>query len=66
MNLPSVSDKILESAGCMKTGDSFFDDALAEIRSKRRPLPSDVEDLTNDSFFSKVINDIINYLLDLF
>ncbi|XP_046647466.1 uncharacterized protein LOC124337500 [Daphnia pulicaria] len=57
MNLPSVSDQILESAGCMKSGDKFFDDALAEIRSKRRPLPSDVQDLTNDSFFSKDMAD---------
>ncbi len=54
LNLPSVSDQILESAG-MKTRDSFFDDALAEIKSKRRPHNADVDDLTNDPFFSKVI-----------
>ncbi|KAK4002251.1 hypothetical protein OUZ56_004092 [Daphnia magna] len=52
LNLPSVSDQILESAG-MKTKDSFFDDALAEIKSKRRPIATDVDDLTKDSFFSK-------------
>lgn len=53
LNLPSVSDQILESAG-MKTGDRFFDDALAEIKSKRRPNTAEVDDLTSDPFFSKV------------
>lgn len=55
LSMPSVSDQILESTG-MKTADSFFDDALADIRSKRRPLTSEVDGLADDPFFSKVIN----------
>lgn len=52
LNMPSVSDQILDSAG-LKTGDSFLDDALADIRSKRRPVSAQPQDLANDPFFSQ-------------
>lgn len=53
LNMPSVSDQILDSAG-LKLGDNMLDDALADIRSRRRPVTADPDDLANDPFFSKV------------
>lgn len=54
LNMPSISDQILDSAGLKNTGDSFFTDALSDLKSKRRPMTADPEDLMNDPFFSKV------------
>lgn len=56
--MPSISDQILDSAGMKLSGDSFLDEALADLKSKRRQTASDAEDL-RDSIFSKVFN---NYL----
>lgn len=53
LNMPSISDQILDSAGLKNTGDSFFTDALSDLKSKRRPMTADPEDLMNDPFFSK-------------
>lgn len=50
VSLPSVSDQIMESAG-MKAGDKFFDDALAEIRSRRKPLTPDADEMNSEPFF---------------
>lgn len=54
LNMPSISDQILDSAGLKNTGDGFFNDALSDFKSKRRPMTADPEDLMNDPFFSKV------------
>jgi len=61
LNMPTISDQILDSAGLKQTGDKFFDDALAEIKSKRRPATADPEDLMNDPFFAKGSAHISNH-----
>jgi len=45
-NLPSISDQILDHAGMKLTGDNFFDDALADLKSKRRQTGSDPEEFS--------------------
>lgn len=51
--MPSISDQILDSAG-LKAGDTYLNDALNDIKSRRRPVTADPEDLMSDPFFSKV------------
>lgn len=64
LNMPSISDQIMDSAG-MKQSDSFLEDALAELKSKRRPATADPQDLMNDPFFSKVFSSFLSLPLAL-
>lgn len=48
-NLPSISDQILDHAGMKLTGDNIFDEALADLKSKRRQTGSDFEEFPKDA-----------------
>lgn len=63
-NLPSLSDQILDSAGMKLTGDSFLDEALADLKSKRRQTGSDPEELSKVKYLKVEIPTYILYLVD--